>query len=217
MNSTNRLILHEAEKLFIQKGLMKTSIHEIARACNLVVASLYHYYGNKEEILFAILGDRLKKNLEGLAEHLAGISDPISKLEKYIWFQFHFSEKDPGYSKLILLELRHYPDLPKIPPYQYMKEIVNHLVPILREGQKQGLFEEDLDSITFRNMVWGTLEAFTRNWLIFGQPKNITEFAPIVTRRILSGITGPSLREKLHWTATQKARAFDLATRTSIR
>jgi len=197
MNPTNLLILREAEKLFVEKGVIKTSIHEIARSCKLVVGSLYHYYPNKEEILFAILEKKLRENLSQLNEHLAGISDPVSKLEKYIWFQFYYCEKDPGYSKLVLLELRHHKNLDQIPPYQYMKEVVNILVPILREGQKQGIFEEDTDTVTFRNMVWGTLEAFTRNWLIFGWPERITDYAPVVTRKLLISIITPELRQRL--------------------
>ena len=197
MNSTNLLILREAEKLFTEKGVVKTSIHEIARSCNLVVASFYHYYPNKEDILFAILEEKLRENLKQLNEHLAGISDPVSKLEKYIWFQFYYCEKDPGYSKLILLELRHYKGLAQIPPYQYMKEIVNTLIPILQEGQRQGLFEKDIDALTFRNMIWGTLEAFTRNWLIFGRPEKITDYAPIVTRRLLLTLMNPGARKSL--------------------
>ncbi len=197
MNQTRGLILREAEKLFVEKGVVKTSIHEIAKACNLVVGSLYHYYSNKEEILFDILVEKLQTNLEQLTQHLSGISDPISKLEKYIWFQFYYSEKDPGYSKLVLLELRHYKGLSKIAPYKYMRDLVNHLVTILREGQEQGLFDKDVDPITFRNMIWGTLEAFTRNWLIFDRPKKITDFAPEVTRRILIAVASPALREDL--------------------
>lgn len=188
MNATNQKILQEAERIFSQKGFLQTSIHEIAQACRLGVASLYHYYANKEDILFAILERNLKKQLEELNEHLSGITNPISRLEKYIWFQFYFCQKSPGHSILVLLELRHRSGLEKIPAYQYMKEMVNQLVPILREGQKQGLFDKKIDTITFRNMIWGTLEAFTRNWLIFKRPESIVDFAPIVTERIMQGI-----------------------------
>jgi AcrR family transcriptional regulator len=209
MNSTNVLILQKAEKLFIEKGVVKTSIHEIAKACKLVVASLYHYYPNKEEILSAILVKKLEENRRQLTEHLAGISDPISKLEKYIWFQFYFCEKDPGYSKLILLELRHHKNLDQISPYQYMKQLVNELVPILREGQQQGIFQKDIDTITFRNMIWGTLEAFTRNWLIFGRPEKITDYAPVVTRRLLLSILTPGARRDVALLLPGRPKAKD--------
>lgn len=189
LNNTNLKILKEAERIFAQKGFLKTSIHEIAKASELGVASLYHYYSNKEEILFAVLEKNLRKQLEELNEHLAGITHPISRLEKYIWFQFHYCQKFPDQSKLVLFELRHRQGVEGVPAYQYMKEIVNQLVPILREGQKQGLFEKEIDSLTFRNIIWGTLDAFTRNWLIFKRPEGITEYAPVVIKRILAAIS----------------------------
>ncbi len=196
MNNTNLKILKEAERVFAQKGFLKTSVHEIAKASKLGVASLYHYYPNKEEILFAILEENLKKQLEDLNEHLSGITNPISKLEKYIWFQFYYSQKFPDHSKLVLFELRHRQGIEGISAYRYMKEIVNQLVPILREGQKQSLFEKEIDSLTFRNIVWGTLDAFTRNWLIFKRPESIVEFAPVVINRIKAAICSPQLELK---------------------
>ena len=196
MNDTNLKILREAERVFAEKGFLKTSIHEIAKASKLGVASLYHYYSNKEEILFAVLERNLKKHMEDLNEQLSGITNPISKLEKYIWFQFYYCQKFPDQSKLVLFELRHRQGIEETPTYQYMKKIVNQLVPILREGQKQGLFEKDIDSITFRNIIWGTLDAFTRNWLIFKKPESIIEFAPVVIKRIMAAISNSQFELK---------------------
>lgn len=191
MKPTNSKILQEAEKIFAQKGFLKTSIQEIARACNLGVGTLYHHFPNKEEILFAILERNLKKHFEESNNHISGVTNPISQLEKYIWFQFFFVQKYPNYAKLVLLEFRHHAGLKETPAYQHLKGIVNQLIPILQEGQKQGLFDHDMDTLTFRNMIWGTLEAFTRNWLVFKRPESITDFAPVVTKRILKAIGSP--------------------------
>jgi TetR/AcrR family transcriptional regulator, fatty acid metabolism regulator protein len=191
MNSTNIRILKEAEKLFARKGFSKSSLQDLADACQAGVGSIYHYYKNKDEILFAVLQRNLEKQLSGTKAHLAGLTSPVGKLEKYIWFQFYHAQNYPDYSKLILLELRHREEMTKTPVYRYLREIVNLLVPILREGQEKGLFIRTIDKITFRNMIWGTLEAFTRNWLIFKKPENILDYAPVVINQIMAGIAHP--------------------------
>jgi|SRR5208337_3550763 len=194
MDSTRIHILHVAEKVFADKGLWRTSVHDLAKACDLGAASLYHYYPNKEAIFFAILEQNLKNLLEKCREQLAGITDPISRLEKYIWFNFNYAQSYPENSRLVLLELRHRYELAKIPAYHYMRELVNQLIPILRDGQEKGIFDRNLDSLTFRNIVWGTLEAFTRNWLIFKKPETIVEYAFPVTQAILNGVLFTGLR-----------------------
>jgi TetR/AcrR family transcriptional regulator, fatty acid metabolism regulator protein len=196
MNSTNLRILKEAEKLFASKGFSKTSLQDLAAACKAGIGSIYHYYKNKDEILFAVLQRNLEEQLTASKAHLAGLTSPVAKLEKYIWFQFYHAQNYPDFSKLILFELRHRKELTKTPAYRYVREIVNLLVPILREGQERNVFIKTIDTITFRNMVWGTLEAFTRNWLIFKRPENILDFAPVVIRQIMAGITYPQPAEQ---------------------
>ncbi len=198
MNETNRKILEEAEKLFAENGVSKTSIHDLAKACNIRVGGIYHYYSNKDEILFDILERRFREQLIELEAHLSGLTTPVAKLEKYIWAIFYNSQSDKNLSKLTLLEFRHRKELTKNPAYHPLRKMVNLVIPILQEGQQQGLFRKDVDTLTFRNMIQGTLEAFTRNWLVFNRPENILDFAPIVTQLILSAITHPPKKKKTY-------------------
>lgn len=48
-------ILHSATQLFAQYGYAGTSINMITAGCNVSKALLYHYYSDKEAILFDIL------------------------------------------------------------------------------------------------------------------------------------------------------------------
>jgi AcrR family transcriptional regulator len=54
-----RLILAEAAKLFAQRGYGGASITMIAEACGVSKALLYHYYSDKEAVLFDIIYDHL--------------------------------------------------------------------------------------------------------------------------------------------------------------
>lgn len=47
-------ILQDAKLLFMEKGIQKTTIADIALACNMTRATIYHYFPNKEEILRSI-------------------------------------------------------------------------------------------------------------------------------------------------------------------
>lgn len=54
-----RLILDTASGLFAKQGFAKTSISELSSACHASKAWIYHYFPNKEDILFTLLSDFL--------------------------------------------------------------------------------------------------------------------------------------------------------------
>lgn len=57
-----KAILDRSVKLFAKNGYDRTSMAEVAAACRVSKALLYHYYVNKDELLF----DILRAHLEGL-------------------------------------------------------------------------------------------------------------------------------------------------------
>lgn len=65
-------ILSEAAKLFARFGFTGSSINMIAESCGISKALLYHYYPDKDSILFAVLQNHL-------AELVAEIEDTAAK------------------------------------------------------------------------------------------------------------------------------------------
>lgn len=54
-DTKRRTILKEAAKLFARNGFDRASMNEIAAACGVSKALLYHYYTNKDQLLFDII------------------------------------------------------------------------------------------------------------------------------------------------------------------
>ena len=54
-NQRLRLLTH-ARRLIANQGFKETSMAQIAKACKVTKATLYHYFTSKEDILLAILG-----------------------------------------------------------------------------------------------------------------------------------------------------------------
>jgi TetR/AcrR family transcriptional regulator len=59
-----RAILDRSAKLFAQHGYDRTSMAEVAAACGVSKALLYHYYASKETLLFDILSVHLQELLD---------------------------------------------------------------------------------------------------------------------------------------------------------
>jgi len=50
-------------RLFAARGYAETSLDEVAKACRMCKASLYHYFGSKEALLHGIIDDMVRKML----------------------------------------------------------------------------------------------------------------------------------------------------------
>jgi AcrR family transcriptional regulator len=74
-----RLILNAARKLFLEQGYEKTSIRNIADAIEYSPATIYLYYKDKNELLFALHEEAFLKLMEELGG-VRSIKDPLERL-----------------------------------------------------------------------------------------------------------------------------------------
>ncbi len=59
-----RAILNRSAELFSEHGYDRASMNKIAQACGVSKANLYHYYKDKEELLFDVIRFHLEELLE---------------------------------------------------------------------------------------------------------------------------------------------------------
>lgn len=72
-------ILKTAAKVFAEEGYHRASVSQVAKACAISKANIYHYYSSKEDILFAIL----ERYLRDLRDRICALSlDALSPPER---------------------------------------------------------------------------------------------------------------------------------------
>lgn len=77
-------ILYAAERLFIQYGYHGLSMRQIAEAVGVSKAALYYHFKDKEELLFAILGEYLDRIGALLDEVIAGASTSQERIHQLL-------------------------------------------------------------------------------------------------------------------------------------
>lgn len=60
-DSKRRHILQVAAAVFAREGIARASMNEVARACGISKATIYHYYPSKDDLLFDILDSYLSE------------------------------------------------------------------------------------------------------------------------------------------------------------
>jgi len=73
-------ILHRSAELFAQHGYTGASITMIAEACGVSKALLYHYYSDKEAVLFDILSNHLQELVTEVEKAAQSTNDPQKRL-----------------------------------------------------------------------------------------------------------------------------------------
>lgn len=84
-------LLNIAAHLIAQEGYHKASIRKVARAADLSISTLYHYFREKDQLLFLIQYHTFDSLVQKLKERLENITSPEKKLYAMIENQIeHF-------------------------------------------------------------------------------------------------------------------------------
>jgi AcrR family transcriptional regulator len=76
----HREILESAARLICEKGYEGTSIQDIADACGMTKAGLYHHIRSKEHLLLEIMNYGMDVFEEQVLDHVLTIPDPVERL-----------------------------------------------------------------------------------------------------------------------------------------
>src|SRR5579872_3890345 len=75
-------ILEQAEHLLHLRGYHATSMDDIARACAMTKANLFHHFGSKEELVLAVLDWKTELYRKGRVQPLCEQGDPVRAVDK---------------------------------------------------------------------------------------------------------------------------------------
>jgi len=179
-----QLIIKASEKLIAEKGIRNCNISKIAKNAGVVDSILYHYFVNKEDLLFATLAEQLKKASEELDTHLFGIVDPLSKLGKVIWYHLNMNDYDTEFARItkhLLLECRSTKQFYQHECFTILRGYVNDVRLILEEGIEKGIFHQNFDPALVTEMIFGLLDEESLSCFASKEvDKTIPDFNPIM-------------------------------------
>lgn len=89
-------ILDSAKHMFSRYGIRKTSLNEIARMARVAKATIYNYFGSKEQVYIEVLNEEVNDLVTKISEALAQIKSPIEKLR--VFYRTRLNQiKEPSY------------------------------------------------------------------------------------------------------------------------
>jgi TetR/AcrR family transcriptional regulator, fatty acid metabolism regulator protein len=203
-SETKDKILEAAKKILSEKGLGKATISGIAQKAGVTDSVIYHYFKNKEDLLFSLIGLYLGEIRSRLEDQLGGILEPISRLSKMIWFLLNYSDTNPIYSRLLLFECRSNRNFYQHQSYQMLRHLSGIIMSILENGIKIGVFRDDVNMRIVRELILGTIDLEIIN--------SITTKKTELSTSDLQGIMN-LIRAMIEFAPDRQAKAFNKSSR----
>lgn len=136
-------LLDAALELFAEKGFAATRSEEVAARAGVAKGTLYLYYPSKEELLKAVISQRLSSQIAAVAEQAERFEGPSAALLSEVltdWWIKVYESPTAAVFKLIITEVRNFPEIAEY----YVREVVEpgkQLVGrIVRRGIERGEF-----------------------------------------------------------------------------
>jgi TetR/AcrR family fatty acid metabolism transcriptional regulator len=181
-------IINAALQVFGEKGYYNATISEIARAANVSEATIYEYFGSKEDLLFAIPGEFTSQAVEFLESMNAYIKGAENKIRAIVYGYYNLYKDNPDYSSLVLLDLKHNRKFMEAEGYQEVKRAAGFILEAIEEGMESGEFRPDIDPYLVRSMILGTIEHIFFRWHLKGRQEDLADFVDPMMEIITGGI-----------------------------
>lgn len=184
-------ILQAAIEVFSNGSFKNSNISEIAKRANVAEGTIYQYFKNKEDLFFSIPVEKTIEFCEELDLHLQGITGAFNKIRKFIWYYLYFFETNPGYGRILMLEMRVSRSFVKTKAYDFLRKSTSRILEIIREGQHDGTIRKDVNIYILRQLVLGVLEHIVTRWLLKGEKYDLMESYEDISKLVIDGISLP--------------------------
>ena len=194
MESTE-IILNKAEKLFADSGFGSVSMTNIANACNMSKANLYHHFSSKEDLYKQIL-IRAQKNTQNILEKTKEITGTnIEKIEFFINEHLNQMLKDPMKYRLLA---REFSDLGlssrSLTSIGLMEQNLSQIVALIDQAKRKKEIIETTDSHLLAYQLLSPNFTYITHQDLFDSvfeglgPSSNKDFSKTLTTNLLNGV-----------------------------
>lgn len=184
-------IMDAALRIFAEKSFQEATISEISKEAGVSEATIYEYFGTKEDLLFAIPEKISNDTYEESEAVLPFIKDVEGRMRAIMLSYIQLYESNPHYSALVLLQLMANKRFRQTAAHAAIRRSAHRLLECIREGIANGTFRPDADAYLIRSILMGTIEHLFIHWHMLGMPrreKTIMEMLDPFLEIVLNGI-----------------------------
>ena len=158
-------IIEAAGEILTESGLAGRTTKNLAAKMGFAESALYRHFKGKEEIIVTMLqylAADMDKRLTACVEKL---DDPVEKLKAVFNNQFAYFEKHPHFLVAVFSEgLLEESKKINAAIMQIMATKRKHLLPVIKQGQLEGVFETSAPAEDLLHIIMGSFRLHMLQW-----------------------------------------------------
>ncbi len=184
-------------EVFSESDFHAVGIRDIAKKAGVSFATIYKYYGSKEQLIFAFVDQWMGVLTDRIIDHLQGMADLKEKLRKLFWLQLDYYERHEEFAKIIFLTM---------PMKTWMSDesfeqhrMFDLLMDVLRQGQERGILNDKIETRILLDFMMGFVQRSFMMWIQRGKKEPLSTHTDVMFDMIWQGVQPPV---SLHHTNT---------------
>ena len=159
-------IIEAATKVFAEKGFFQSKVADIAREAGVADGTIYIYFKNKEDILISLFEEQMRLVLENMEAKLSAVEDPAEKLKIFALTHLKIAEDNRSMAEIMQVEFRQASKFINEYKNEQFARYIDIIAQIIREGQKKGVFRDDIVPGIAKMAFFGALDEMSRFWVL---------------------------------------------------
>jgi len=185
-DSTKEMLLSKAIDLFYEKGYAAASVRDIVKAVRVSNSILYHYFKDKNELLYTIIERTGRELIKALRKIQEEIKDPVEALSQMILTQVSIVKERKKEAKIFLEEQYQLNDIYKKKILDQHREIYGIYKKQLELLEKEGKLRNV--NKTVANFAINAMMNWSYRWYKEGGSLSIEEVANAIKDIFFYGI-----------------------------
>jgi len=180
-------ILRAAVKVFASKGFFNSKVADIAREAGIADGTVYLYFKSKDEILHSVFDRAMDEFIAEGKREIAGIIEPDKRLQKIARLHLERLSADRDLAIVFQVELRGSTKFMEEFSASGFAEYLDIIRQTIADGQRQGVFRQDLKPIVCAKILYGALDEMVTNWILSKKSYPLTPMADEVLKVFFNG------------------------------
>ena len=181
-------ILRAGVKVFAEKGYFNSKVADVARAAGIADGTVYLYFKSKEEVLHSIFDQAMEKFIREGKSELAKIESPVDRLRKVAELHLERLGDDRDLAIVFQVELRGSTKFMEEFSASGFHEYLDVIRKTIDEGQKAGVFRNDIKPVICAKVLYGALDEMVTNWVLSKKAYPLAPMAGEVLKIFLRGV-----------------------------
>ncbi len=165
--------------MLAEKEFAATTTAEIARSAGVTEALIYKYFTDKRNLLHQVLAEYLEGYLYQAESRLKCVRGALDKLRTLIWARINMYSTNRVLARILLLEVRNFPDYFKSDAYEIVKRYNIILTQIIEQGAADCEIRTDVPASVISRVVLGAIDQLCLSGVIFSRdicPDELTDY-----------------------------------------